>query len=183
MFNPNNIVANNGMNEIDAVFAQTQVTSLQTDANTRPVMDNRYVKLDTNDNAHSSKLQLENYRQQQYTNNPNFLFQKDQYYDLQGINDGYGIPQQRIDTDSELRQSNMVSKPIDKLNTKVTYIRRAGFLPANESTIFHDKFLVSSTLSQNPQVGYNPNFEIYGQTARDYGRLPSEFYRKFQNPK
>jgi len=180
MFHPDKIVANQGMNEIDAMFSQTQVKSLQTDTNTRPIMDERYVKLDTNDNAHSSRLQLENYRQQQYTQNPQYLFKKDQVYDLQGISDGYSAPSKRIDIDSELRQSNFAAKPIDKLNTKVTYIRRAGFLPKNESDIHHNKFLVSTTLSQNPQVYYNPNFEIYGQTARDYGRLPSEFYRQFQ---
>jgi len=180
MFNPNNIVANNGMNEIDRMFSQTQVKSLQTDANTRPGMDNKYVKLDTQDNSHSSRLQLENYRQQEYTQNPEYLFKKDQVYDLQGIEDGYGIPKQRIDIDSELRQSNMVPKPIDKLNTKVTYIRRAGFLPKNEASIQHNKFLVSTTLSQNPQVNYNPSFAIYGQTTRDFARLPSDFYRQYQ---
>lgn len=145
--------------------------------NTRSINDFEYVGLDTNDNQKISQLQTDNYRTTQYTRNPCYYFPRDhKFYDLAGIDEGKG-PGMDPDLDSVLTRGHMVPLPADKLQEKVNFIRYVDFLPAINRPIDHNRFLVSTTIPVDPQVNYNPEFDINGVNTKHYQRLSDEYYR------
>lgn len=142
--------------------------------------EKNYINVDTQDNKNINYWQTKNYRTTEYTNNPNYLFSKDQIYDLQGINDGKG-PGRNIMVDDKLTRGNTEPRPNDRLAEKVSFIRRIDFLPAKHKKITHNKFLVSTTLSSRPQTSFNPGYDIYGVNCRHFQRKNDLYYKnKYQ---
>ena len=142
--------------------------------------EKEYIKVDTQDNKNINYLQTSNYRTIKYTNNPDYLFKKDQVYDLQGIHDGKGAGR-NVNIDDKLTRGNLNPKPNDRLSEKVTFIRRIDFLPSKHKKITHNKFLVSTTLKSKPQSSFNPSYDIYGVNCRHYKRKNEYFYKnKYQ---
>jgi len=142
--------------------------------------EDKYIKVDTQDNQNINYLQTKNYRTTQYTKNTNYHFKKDQVYDLQGIHDGKG-PGRNIEVDDKLTRGNTEPRPNDKLSESVTFIRRVDFLPVKQSKINHNKFLQSTTLSSRPQTSFCPQWDIYGVNCRHNGRQTDKYFRnKYQ---
>lgn len=142
--------------------------------------EEKYIKVDTQDNKNINYLQTKNYRTTQYTQNSKYLFKRDQVYDLQGIHDGKGAGR-NVMVDDQLTRGNMEPKPNDRLAESVTFIRRVDFLPTKQKKINHNKFLVSTTLSSKPQTSFCPQFDIYGINCRHYGRKTDKYFRnKYQ---
>ena len=139
-----------------------------------------YIKVDTIDNKNINYLQTKNYRTTQYTKNSNYLFKKDQVYDLQGIHDGKG-PGRNVMVDDQLTRGNVEPRPNDKLAEKVSFIRRIDFLPSSHREVNHNKFLVNTTLSTRPQTSFCPQFDVQGVNCRHYGRKTDKYFKdKFQ---
>ena len=157
-------------------------------ANTRSQNDFEYVKLSANDNYRINKFQLSNYRLPQYTRNPHYLYPNTNgpaelhtFYDIHAIDEGQGAGM-NPDLDSHLTRGNMVNLPEDRLVEKVTYSRHVDILPPVILPEFlHYKFLVSTTISHNPQENFNPEFDIYGVCARHYQRPSDEYFRTIGN--
>lgn len=166
---------------VDEVFNANRAFTDQTYQNTGLQAEKNYIKRDTLDNKKSSHLQTKNYRTTQYTQNPDYLFKKDNYYDLQGIHDGKG-PGRNVAADDKLTRGNMVPKPNDRLAEHVTFIRRIDWLPPKDKKISHNKFLVSTTLKSKPQTSFCPQWNTYGINTRHYNRKPDSYFRKkYQN--
>lgn len=145
--------------------------------NTRPVNDPHYVALDTNDNKRINEFQIDNLRTLDYTKNPCYLFPRDhKFYDLQGIDEGKG-PGMDPDLDSVLTRGHIVPLPADRLQEKVTFIRYVDFLPPINRPIYHNKFLVSTSIPVDPQINFEPEFDIYGVGTKNYQRLSDEYFR------
>ena len=135
---------------------------------------------DTQFNEPHSQWLIDNYRTTEYTKNPNYLFKKDELYDLIGINNGKG-PGKKPDNDSNLTRSNLQNKPYGKLADKSSwYKQRKEFLdiPITSDEIDHDKFLVSTTISDDPQDNFWPSFEVHGINTRHYARKSELYYKK-----
>jgi hypothetical protein len=165
---------------IEDAFNDYQAHTDETNINTGLQAEKGYIRTDTQDNKKSSYLQTKNYRTTQYTKNPQYLFKKDQYYDLQGIHDGKG-PGRNVIVDDKLTRGNMVPKPNDRLSEHVTFIRRVDFLPLKDRTMHHDKFLVNTSLSVKPQTKFCPQFDIYGINCRHYNRKVDLYFKnKYQ---
>lgn len=139
----------------------------------------KFMYKDTQFNNHYAKLAIDNYRLQKYTHNKNYLFKKDQLYDLIDINDGKG-PGKNPDVDSTLTRGNFITKPIDKLAEKTNWERQRKEIlntvtPRNE--YYHNDFLVSTTISDNPEVNFNPGLRLRGINTRHYVRKDDDYYR------
>jgi len=144
--------------------------------NTRSKNDFGYIGLDTADNKHINKLQTDNYRTTKYTKNPCYYFpMQHKLYDLQNITEGQGGGMQP-ELDSILRIGHKVNLPEDRLQEKVTFIRYIDYLPRTRS-IDHKRFLVSTSLSVDPQERFLPEFDIQGVNCRHYVRYSDEFFR------
>ena len=148
---------------------------------TRSINDPQYILLDTQDNQHINQYQTQNYRTAQYTRNPKYWFpQYHAFYDLQGIDEGKGAGM-NPNLDSELTRGNLVNKPDDRLTEKVTFIRYVDFLPPvvfRPTEFDHNKFFVSTSISDFPQTNFNPEFDFYGVCTRHYDRLSDEYWRQ-----
>ncbi len=145
--------------------------------NTRSINDYDYVGLDTRDNKRISEFETANYRTQEFTRNPNYLFPFDHtFYDLQAIDEGKG-PGMNPDLDSRLTRGNVVVRPPDRLAASVNFIRYVDFLPPIETPIDHNKFFVSTSLSTDPQRKFSPTFFRPGVNSKHFHRMTDEFYR------
>ncbi len=144
---------------------------------TSTLNDDGYSQLSTKDNQKRSKLALDNYRTVEFTKNPKYLFPFDHvFYDLQAIDEGKG-PGMNVDLDTKMTRGNFVVKPAEKLQEKVNFIRYVDFLPPKNIPIDHKKFLVSTSLSIDPQRKFNPVFHRQGIQTNHFNRLTDEFYR------
>lgn len=129
-------------------------------------------------NRNHSNYNVKNYRQVNTTKNPDYKFQKDSVYELQGVEDGKG-PGMNITVDDRLTRGNMVNKPSDRLVEKTnTFHRTRDFYP-KDYDIFHNKFLVSTTLARKPQTMNEPIFERYGKSTRHWNRKSEDFFKKY----
>jgi len=125
-------------------------------------------------------LHTKNYRTTQYTKNPDYLFKRDQVYDLQGIHDGKGAGR-NVMVDDQLTRGNTEPRPNDKLAEKVGFIRRVDFLPSKHKQITHNKFFVSTTLSSRPQTSFCPQMDLKGVNCRHYNRKTDKYFKnKYQ---
>ena len=169
------------ISNLDEAFGKRyQAKSDQVYQNSGLQAEKAYIRTDTKDNQNQNYLQTKNYRTTQYTQNPKYLFKRDQVYDLQGINDGKG-PAMNIMVDDQLTRGNLSAKPNDRLAEQVTFIRHVNFLPRKTKTIQHDKFLVSTTLSSKPQTSFMPQFDTCGINCRHYNRKVDKYWRnKYQ---
>ena len=164
----------------EAFGKQYQAKTDEINKNVGLQAETNYITVDTQDNKNINYLQTKNYRTVEYTKNPNYLFKKDQYYDLQGIHDGKGAGR-NIETDDKLTRGNIDPKPNDRLSEKVTFIRRVDFLPIKDRNINHDKFLVSTSLSSRPQSSFCPGYDVYGINTKHYNRKPDLYFKnKYQ---
>ena len=142
--------------------------------------NNRFAVAETQQSKKVSDYNVTNHRTTEYTNNPNYLFPKDQLYDLQGIDNGKA-PGKNIMVEDNLTRGNLEPRPGDKLNEKVTFIRYVDFLPDKDKNIDHDEFLVSTSLQKKPQKKYCPQFDIYGINTRNYQRQEDLYFKdKYQ---
>ena len=149
--------------------------------NTRPINDFRYVGLQTQDSKRESDYKVKNYRTTEYTRNPQYHFPiQHTMYDLQNIDEGKG-PGMNPNLDSALQRAHFQDKPADRLQEAVSYIRYIDFLPCETLPIDHNKFLVATSLSTDPQHSFNPEFYRPGVCARNYGRFSDEYFRKYAN--
>jgi len=165
---------------LEEAFNQSQAHTDQTYQNTGLQAERGYIRRDTLDNKKSSGLQTKNYRTTQYTKNPTYRFKQDQVYDLQGIHDGKG-PGRNVMIDDKLTRGNMEPRPNDKLQEKVTTIRYVDFLPVHHKKIHHDRFLVSTTLSTQPQTSFCPQWDRQGINCRHFNRKTDlHFKNKYQ---
>ncbi len=165
---------------LEEAFNDSQAHTDQTYQNTGLQAERGYIRRDTLDNKKGSNLQIKNYRTTKYTKNPKYLFKSDQIYDLEGITNGYG-PGKNIMVDDKLTRGNMEPKPNDRLAEKVTLIRHVDFLPIRHKQIYHDKFLVSTTLSTQPQTSFCPQWDRTGLNCRHYNRKTDNYFKnKYQ---
>ena len=68
---------------LDEAFGkQNQARTDQVYENVGLQAEDKYIKVDTQDNKNINFLQTKNYRTTQYTKNPKYLFKRDQFYDL-----------------------------------------------------------------------------------------------------
>jgi len=150
--------------------------------NTDLLNDNKYVHLEADDNKYVSNWQIDNLRTYKYTKNPNYYFPvHHKLYDLQNIDEGKG-PGQNPDVDSQLTRGNVVNLPEDRLQEKVTFVRYIDFLPNKTIPLTkNNKFLMSTSISVDPQKNYNPEFNICGVNTKHFNRLSDEHYRKIVN--
>lgn len=152
--------------------------------NTRPINDPKYIQLDTQDNQKISNWQIKNYRTVQYTRNPHYLFPEyHTFYDLQGIDEGQGAGM-NPNLDSELTRPNWENLPDDRLSEKVTFIRYIDYLPPIvfvPTEFDHNRFFVSTSISDDPQRNFEPEFDHYGVCTRHYNRLSDEYWRRLGN--
>jgi hypothetical protein len=140
-------------------------------------MEHSYIEQDTLDNINQSFHQMKNYRTPQYTNNNNYHFKKDQLYDLQGIHDGKGAGR-NVMVDDKLTRGNLEPRPNDKLNEHVSFIRYVDFLPNKDININKPKsFLMSTTVSAEPQKRFCPTFDVYGVNTRHYNRRSEKYFK------
>ncbi len=148
--------------------------------NTRSINDRDYVALDACDSNRQLAYNILNYRLQQTTRNPCYLFPRDHtQYDLQNITEGQGAGM-NPNLDSKLTRAHPVPRPADRLAERVGLNYHFEYLPCHQINEFdHQAFLVSTTISDNPQAGYNPNFEIHGIGTRNYGRLPETYIKSY----
>lgn len=129
-------------------------------------------------NRNYSNYLVKNYRQVNTTKNPDYRFRKDTVYELQGIEDGKG-PGMNINIDDKLTRRNLTSKPIDRLAEATnTFYRTRDFFP-KDYDIYHNQFLVSTTLAKKPQTMNDPVFERYGKSTRHWNRKPEDFFKKY----
>jgi hypothetical protein len=141
---------------------------------------NKYAIEETKQSKLESDYRVTNHRTTEYTKNPNYMFKKDELYDLQGIDDGKG-PGKNILVDDKLTRGNWEPRPDDKLNEKVTFIRYVDFLPEKDKNIDHDQFLVSTSLPKKPQTQFCPQFDKYGINTRNYQRKQDLYFKdKYQ---
>ena len=106
---------------LDEAFGkQYQAKTDQVYENVGLQAEDKYIKVDTQDNKNINFLQTKNYRTTQYTKNTNYHFKKDQVYDLQGISNGVG-PGKNAKIDDILTRGNIDPKPGDKLSESVTF--------------------------------------------------------------
>ena len=153
---------------------------------TRSINDPEYVQLSAKDNQQIHNYQVLNYRVPKYTRNPGYRYPNTYptthtaeriFYDLEGINDGQGAGM-NPDVDSELTRGNWVNLPSDRLTEKVGFIRHIDILPPVFLPEYaHKNFLVSTTISVNPQENFNPEFYLPGVCTRHYQRPADEYFR------
>ena len=169
------------ISSLDEAFGKRyQAKTDEINQNTGLQAERAYIKTDTQDNKNQNYLQTKNYRTTQYTQNPRYLFKRDQVYDLQGIHDGKGAGR-NVSVDSRLTRGNMEPKPNDRLAEQVTFTRHINFLPRNHKKINHNKFLVSTTLSSKPQTSFMPQFDTMGINCRHYNRKTDQYFKnKYQ---
>lgn len=152
--------------------------------NTRSINDEKYIRLDTMDNKNISDYQVKNFRTFQYTKNPKYLFPiHHTFYDLQGIDEGQGAGM-NPNLDSELTRPNWENLPDDRLSEHVTFIRYIDYLPPmvfKPTEFDHNRFFVSTSISDNPQRNFEPEFDFYGVCTRHYNRLSDEYFRHMAN--
>lgn len=150
---------------------------------TRSIMDSPFITLNTRDSFKVNKYQTTNLRTDKYTQNPKYYFPNNhKQYDLQGINDAQGAGM-NIDLDSYMTRSNWVNKPKDNLVEEVKLIRYIDFLPltVQPSEFCHDRFLVSTSISIDPQRRFEPEFDQYGVNTKHFQRYTDEYWRKQGN--
>ena len=161
--------------------------------NTRLRNDLNYVSLHAKDNQNCSNLNLQNYRTFKFTKNPNYIYKTPYFWmhkfrDIQAIDDGEGPSgdkHRHVDIDSDLIHSNWEVKPDDKLASKSNFIRQIDFLPygyINEFTNpINRSFLITTSISDNPQQNFQPDFKSSAVSSRNYNRWSDEYYRKKGN--
>lgn len=152
--------------------------------NNRSINDPGYINLDTKDNQKINQWQMKNFRTIEYTKNPHYWFPEHHtFYDLQGIDEGQGAGM-NPDLDSNLTRGNWVNLPDDRLQEKVTFIRYIDYYPP---MVFHptefdnNRFFVSTSISDDPQRNFNPEFDRYGVCTRHFNRFSDEYWRKLAN--
>jgi hypothetical protein len=152
--------------------------------NTRSINDRKYIILDTQDNARINKFQTDNFRTTKYTKNPKYYYLPNhQIYYLQSISEGQGAGM-NADLDSSLTRGDVINLPDDRLTEKVTYIRHVDILPpkitySKTYEFDHNKFLVSTTISDDPQREFNPEFHMGGVNTTNYIRPSDEYWRNY----
>ena len=147
--------------------------------NTGTLNDSDNILLHNQTNRRQSDYTLHNFRTPEYTKNPEYLYpQFHRLYDLQNVTEGQGAGM-NPNLDSSLRHSEFTNLPDDRLNSRLTMIRYIDFLPPHiAGTEFdHSRFLVSTSISDNPQRMYNPLFFQPGVSARNYSRPSDECLR------
>jgi len=150
-------------------------------AQDRTINDKCYLKTYVRTNKEESQYKVTNHRAHFDQCKLPFKTSHPLYENI-GIDDGH-VGQCTVNQDSELtRGMNFWSKPLDKLNDKVTSERHMIYLPPTKKVIkqdsFQDRFLISTSQSHNPQANFDPSFEIYGVYTRDYKRKNDKYYRK-----
>lgn len=102
-------------------------------------------------------------------------------YDHHGIDDGH-VGKCTVEQDNNnLRFGNLTPKPVDRLAESVPIELNYQYLNISTKPITSVKYEVSTTLSVNPQSGYNPTFNREGIDTRNFGRK-SERYYKYSTP-
>lgn len=162
-----------------------QISSKQYIAqNTRPINDYKYVALDSIDNYRVNDYRLQNYRTERTTKNPNYISMHGNHkqYDMQGIMEGQGGGM-NPDLDSYLTRGNWVNVSNDNLVEQVGFVRYIDFLPPTiiPTEFCHEQFLVSTSISDDPQKNFEPEFDQYGIQCRNYQRYSDEYWRKMAN--
>lgn len=150
--------------------------------NTRSVNDQCFINLNSTDNQKINQYQLANYRTMDYTMNPQYWFPSDHIiYDLQGIDTGKGAGM-NPDLDSCLQYSEKTNLPNDRLTEKINTERYLDYLISTENfPPNHHLFLVSTSVSDEPQKKFDSQFYIRGVNCRNYCRASDEFFRSLAN--
>jgi len=161
-------------------FENIQFTNDEAYKNTNLPTDPDFIKTDVVENNLFADYTVTNYRKTEFTKNPNYVSKVNHpFYDRLGISDGKG-PGRNVMLDDKLTRGEYTDKPADKLNEKVNEIRRYQFLPNRNENFADRKFLVTTSLSRDPQKGFDPGFEIYGKSTRHFNRKPEHYYKKYK---
>lgn len=151
-----------------------------------------YVKTRVNDSRQIANYNLTNYRNQWKCNQKAFnTFNP--IYNQQGIHNGTGLDcPQNVRASSDLLHSQLVTKPLDKLQEEINEERYYDYLPKKSGMYNITKggicdvsfntnscnILTSTTVGPNPQRGYNPIFDRVGINTRDFRRKNEYWYKK-----
>ena len=156
--------------------------------------DQCYVETRTNTNRNFSDYNVTNYRNQWKCGQKQFnTFNP--IYNNQGIRNGNGLDCY-VDTSSALLHSQLLSKPVDKLQEMVNEERYYDYFPKTSGMqnitsqgICKKSFvsnqcdiLTSTTAAPNPQKGYNPLFDRIGSNTRNFSRRNEVYYKKMKAP-
>lgn len=155
--------------------------------------DQCYKLLHMTDNKTKSDYIITNYRNNEckdpFHRGP---FSEDMaVYNGLGVSNGY-VGGCNILADDDVTRPLIHSKPEDKLQERVTQDRYMIPLPGPQGPVYNIQenglcsfeipsnqcgFLTSTTVSSNPQMGYNPVMDRYGINSRNYGRKDDNYYK------
>ena len=155
--------------------------------------DQCYKLLHMTDNKKKSDYLVTNYRnnncKDKFHNTP-FSGEMSVYNGL-GVSNGY-VGGCNIIADDNVTRPLIHSKPEDKLQERVTQDRYFIPLPPTQGNVYNIQdngicnfdthtnkcgFLTSTTVSSNPQGGYNPVMDRYGVNSRNYNRKDDNHYK------
>lgn len=164
----------------DTAFKNVQFKNDEIYKNTNLPTDPDFIKTDVAENKQYGDYSVKNYRKAQYTKNPNYVSKVNHtFYDRLGIHDGKGAGR-NVDADDMLTRGELTNKPADRLQEKVNEIRYYDYMPVERKNFINNEFLVSTTLSIEPQKGYNPSFEIYGRSTTHFNRKSEQYYKNYK---
>lgn len=102
-------------------------------------------------------------------------------YNNLGVDDGH-VGNCTVEQDNNnLRFGNLTPKPSDRLAESVPVEWKFDYVHINTKPITSVHHEVSTTLSVNPQKGYNPIFNREGIDTRNYKRKNERYY-KYSTP-
>lgn len=147
----------------------------------RTINDQCYLRQRVLQNKNESDYRVTNHRDHQcHKKIPDFnTFHY--LYDHQGVNDGY-VGKCTVEQDNNnLRFGNLTPRPIDRLAESVPFELNYDYVNISTRPVTSVDFEVSTTLSHQPQKGYNPVFHRGGIDTRNFKRKSEQYY-KFSTP-
>ena len=147
----------------------------------RLINDECYLRQRVLQNKNESDYRVTNLRDHQCRKEVKDFTTFHYLYNHQGVEDGY-VGKCTVEQDNNnLRFGNLTPKPIDRLAESVPIEWKYQYLDISTKPITSVKHEVSTTLSVQPQIGYNPVFNREGIDTRHFQRKNERFY-KFSDP-
>ena len=146
----------------------------------RLINDPCYLRQRTLQNKNESDYRITNHRDHRCVKKMGNFDTFHYLYDHTAAKDGY-IGKCTVDGDDQLTRGNLTPKPIDRLAESVPPELNYNYLGINNRDITNVDHFVSTTLSVDPQIGYNPVFNREGIDSRNYNRKQERYY-KYSKP-
>lgn len=145
------------------------------------INDQCYLRQRTLQNKNESNYRITNHRDHRCKKKLPDFNTFHYLYDNQGVNDGH-LGKCTIEQDNNnLRFGNLTPKPIDRLAESVPIEWKYNYVNINTKPVTTVDFEVSTTLSTQPQKGYNPIFNREGIDTRNFNRKTERYY-KYSSP-